>query len=688
MFIKVNQALHGYSEGHRELACSVKLPTREARLLLTLSDASGPGVTTVGLPYLTGFPLPEAGLYALSKTWPAPEMPRPGCVWTHTVLISFTDLASLDSPSALVGLFERPGAQSERHYGMELSVEVSPGHRERISATSKQALAALATAVYGQPAEQVWARRAPNVDYDDVVLRLWDQQWPRLRRSFRFCTLATRDRSQHSSPFDLQLVPGGESSVRMRFASMADGVEATTASDSIWLNDLLRDAEEPRASSLRTMLRRFGSDVLGGREAMRPLCSLHAALNAPLLIGAPIAIELAQEFPPLANSELVKGTILRASLENDSEWSADVLAYVLANFNLLNPDEMHAYAVPLASRLWANNPRHLVQLAYEDHSEIGGVLQRGIGGLDKASVLQQLPTLVDMAVPLVGLLPELAAEPAFWRETQSWPSMVSGDRVDLSAPLVQRAMVLGLREEGAINSALHVMGVLRALQCIHEALRGNDPIQQLSRWVRLACNDADGVAAYLAQATNPEGRLLLAIADATPPDSVPNEVGTDPWVIALYGLLRLEGLLPTELVAYGFRRALGWRSRSSEDLLSLTFEPLHTAAERSAVPGDSWNLLEPVLPTKHQFASWDNALRLREALARKCVERRIHPEHFLRLALRQDLMLQLMDAVWDVWGGPSYLKSVAKSKTDDSDPRRVSMSRLVADYVKRRSKLW
>ncbi|MGP1684968.1 MAG: GAP1-N1 domain-containing protein, partial [Giesbergeria sp.] len=68
MGIIVHQALHGYSEGHRQFACSAELTPNDARLVLVMSDASGSGVTAEGISYLTGYPLPESGLYALART--------------------------------------------------------------------------------------------------------------------------------------------------------------------------------------------------------------------------------------------------------------------------------------------------------------------------------------------------------------------------------------------------------------------------------------------------------------------------------------------------------------------------------------------------------------------------------------------------------------------------------------------
>src|SRR4051812_5480513 len=84
----VHQTLHGYSEGHRLLAASVALPDDAQHLMLRMSDLSGPQVIQGFEEYLTGYPVPSLSAYAFAKTWYADEMRRPGCVWTHTLLLS------------------------------------------------------------------------------------------------------------------------------------------------------------------------------------------------------------------------------------------------------------------------------------------------------------------------------------------------------------------------------------------------------------------------------------------------------------------------------------------------------------------------------------------------------------------------------------------------------------------------
>jgi hypothetical protein len=79
--IRIDQALFGYREGHRLLQASRKFVPTTERNLLTLTDMSGPRMVEGFEEYVSGYPVPGEESYAVVKTWYAPEMERPGCVW-------------------------------------------------------------------------------------------------------------------------------------------------------------------------------------------------------------------------------------------------------------------------------------------------------------------------------------------------------------------------------------------------------------------------------------------------------------------------------------------------------------------------------------------------------------------------------------------------------------------------------
>ena len=76
-FVSVEQTLHGYKDGHRLLASSVKLDAASARSMLVLSDMLTPVLRTREQSYVSGYPLRPLGKYVIARTWLATELPPP-----------------------------------------------------------------------------------------------------------------------------------------------------------------------------------------------------------------------------------------------------------------------------------------------------------------------------------------------------------------------------------------------------------------------------------------------------------------------------------------------------------------------------------------------------------------------------------------------------------------------------------
>ncbi len=107
--MKIEQMLHGYDNGHRLLACSIMLNDKaDMDTIATLSDWSEYISSNGDSSYLTAYPLKESGYFVIAKTWYAEEMKRPGCVWTHSLLIPFEKLNIMDDFRKISTLFIRP----------------------------------------------------------------------------------------------------------------------------------------------------------------------------------------------------------------------------------------------------------------------------------------------------------------------------------------------------------------------------------------------------------------------------------------------------------------------------------------------------------------------------------------------------------------------------------------------------
>ena len=203
----IHQAVHGYRDGHRLLSSSTPLGSDAARAMLVLSDMSGPSMQPGFDEYLTGYPLPGSEFFVLAKTWYAPEMQRPGCVWTHSLLIPRAQVSNVTT-ACLLEMFRRPQLEGvEKAAATPIVLGDEAGSDPCGDGFGDRAVAAaLVGVVLGQPRPVIVAVDTA-AQLEAVMLRLWEELWPAERARFSFCTGALMPRSNAGALLDLQAVP-------------------------------------------------------------------------------------------------------------------------------------------------------------------------------------------------------------------------------------------------------------------------------------------------------------------------------------------------------------------------------------------------------------------------------------------------------------------------------------------------
>ena len=295
---EIHQALHGYMGGHRLLAASTSLSKDVGHVMVVMSDLSGPPHEQFADGYLTGYSLPADGIYVLARTWSATEISRPGCVWTHSLIFEAVQLANSDDLEMLLGVFRRPAGKQFDSYARPFQLPNGASTFE----LSKEALLPLITALYSQPLP-VLLPTAPTEALEHTVVAVWQHQWPRLRRSFCFCTGALADRSEATGTlFDLQLVPPD----RLRrierdteYATVGADTSSENAAPTTAQRDLLYLADDIASRSgagLRKFLTEFGADVAAGRSAYLLLVRAYLSVTTAGHIGD--AVDALQSLGP------------------------------------------------------------------------------------------------------------------------------------------------------------------------------------------------------------------------------------------------------------------------------------------------------------------------------------------------------------------------------------------------------
>ncbi|UPK12183.1 hypothetical protein IVA93_02870 [Bradyrhizobium sp. 155] len=665
----VQQTLHGYGEGHRLLAGSVSLPPRDMRTMLILSDSSGSGVKLPADGYLTGYPLAESAKYVLARTWPAPEMKRPGCVWTHSVIIDFADVAALCSASTIVRLFMRPEAEPRDMYERALTiVDTTPPERGRLD---PEIAAELVGALYGSPNSKIVGGLDVGLN-EEIVLRTWMQQWPRLRRSFRFCTFTATDRSSPSEPFDLQVVANASSIPKLRVANLVSPDETSRMPE---LGPLVEDLLDPDVDGLRRFLRESGVEVSEGRGAMRPLCTIFAFVGGrmPTAETALDALDrLDRSRASTARRRIVRRLAQDIGSVSDSSFRM-VVDEVRADREF---DE--ALAARVGAELWRREPASFVGTLAEP-IPLSAATNAALREMEAGELVRGISRDPTVASEIARRREDLLVIEEFWTIPGIDIEKIVASCEDRSEGVVSSLMSSGASVSRSAIQQFQARPIIRALEKSGSGL-GRDRVEPWLRAVRDQIHDLIGALRHRELKFAPS---MSELSNASGPDDVSCDERGDPWLDAASapaGELTAEE--DAHLCAFLLARGLGRQSNHPAALMRLSLGKVHRALALDRMPQDGWRLLRNRLSFVMPWQEWDRCWRVRSAVAAKFVDGNLDTADFVNLVDDPELWWQVASDVSHVWGGWKYLKQVQRRLETDSarDPggrKTAALERLL-----------
>jgi len=665
----VQQTLHGYGEGHRLLTGSVSLPPRDARTMLVLSDSSGGGGKLPTEGYLTGYPLVESAKYVVARTWPAPEMKRPGCVWTHSVIIDFADVAALSSASTILRFFRRPGIEPRESYAQSLTV-LDPSQPEPGSFDPEIA-GALLEALYGNPNSKIVGGLDAGLD-EDIVLRTWMQQWPRLRRSFRFCTFTAADRSTPTDPFDLQLVSSASSMPRLRVANLV-GVGETSRTPE--LAPLVEDLLDPNVHGLRRFLRESGVEVSEGRAAMGPLCTVFAFVrNRTADIEPALAAldRLDRSRASTARRQIV------GRLAQDIEATGEPGFRMVVDEIRMDPQFDEALATRVGVELWRRAPVSFVA-ALTQSDPLSPATNAALAEMDAGELMRGISRDPTIAPEIAKRRADLVVAEGFWTVPGINIEKVVASCADRSERVISRIMSSGASVPQPAIRQFQASQIISALEKCGSA----SGRERTEPWFQAVRGQTQELVGALRRRELKFAPLISALAYATHPDDVSSDDGEDPWFVAAsesVGDLTAEEDL--YLRAFLLARSLGRQSSDAAGLMRISFGKVHDALATDRMPSEGWRLLRTRLPFVMPWQEWDRCWRVRAAVGEQFVDRNLDTADFVDLVDDPELWRQVASTVSHAWGGRKYLKQVqhrlaAESVRDPGGRKAAALERVL-----------
>lgn len=665
--IYIHQAIHGYRDGHRLLSSSRGLGADAARIMLVLSDMSGPSMHPGFDEYLTGYPLPGTNLYVFAKTWYAPEMKRPGCVWTHSLLIPKEQLSEV-SANRLVETFRRPqvdGGEKSADvpviFETDSSLLVSEGFENMFVA------AMLVSGVLGQSRPVVIAVDSV-AQVQPIFLQIWDGLWSSAKARLTFCTGSLMPRTVAGVLMDLQAVPRAIPSSQFRKAASGALILDLLSSGSAepWVEQVLKHITQ-RSETFRSWMEEVaGPDA--GRGSAPSLVTVFGQWHQSNWSASNILNNVldAPEIIPDIKNRLVEMVLNKAGAEKGARQRRELLLELcgrreteLSSITSLLEEQTH--------RLFSESRFEGLSLALSllgvELTEIGEhVLRTAILKL-KPNDLDAFPDSQASSLPtLLSVNHELATAPALWRRASSRAnemlSQLNAEKFTENERLAVAEAVIAIGRDAPINALVKFAGSDAVFRVLSALVAGE--LSFSTQWCSSISAYSDTVIEWLQLQPAISSRELevasLFISPSSAPQRLENiwRMGTSASVAPLSPRVAVFGL------------ALAFSRQGISPLFESCFQSAFNALASTHVEHEAWEWLKDLAPAVSWWRDWDRCERVAAALARRLAAHEVPLAIVFSIARTASAIQKVVGVLYANRQTKIYLKQLRKSC--DTDP--------------------
>lgn len=658
---RIDQTVHGYERGHRLLVASRVFDDVADQLLGSMSDLLTTALLEDGSSYLAGYPLKSQNAYVLARTWAASEMPRPGSVWTHSLIIDYQALATLEDPCRLLGLLRRPDIKIIKFFSDPI-LEIPARWEATTHIAPTVAQAAIKSLYSTGPARSAVLASSVAQEDEQLLLALWRQMWPALRRDTAFFSFADK------TP------PGIDASCIIHFAGKSRTSASTNGGENEAAQFLVDDLPHSSQTPLRDFLARHAFDAPEPRAAVIPLVNLWQAMMRT--DHSAIIVALVDTLPYINVARLAR-SVLGQLFEGASNGS--LLLEIVEQFGDLKVAMSAGGLMPHTS--WATEDDLGILLDRSAGYPEGTLASAIFNSLVSTIVVEDLARIDYTDATTARLLdsrPELLDQRSFWEK-----------RKTRQAALIRKAAALGRPLQTVVELARYNL----TNESVAALLEGWP--DQLGDLVTDLAKAPDGSRLIGAALGRRVDLLQLALDSGVqfPPELVDEAAAqgfkdygfsyppAEMWCrLASIGG---DGPFPN-LIVLSFADALG-RGRDGRERIVRLFVLMKSLAAKNALSIDARRYLEKAFRS-HRIYSWSILDALNEALVVSFHEGQSVSVGILDIVgrgeidgLLESLYTRLgLDAVKD-------LKLRAKHTDDRYDGWKL---RCIEDFVRRKDKKW
>jgi GTPase-associated protein 1, N-terminal domain type 1 len=691
--IRIDQALFGYREGHRLLQASRKFAPTTERSLLTLTDMSGPRMVDGFEEYLSGYPVPDDQTYAFVKTWYAPEMERPGCVWSHALILQKKDVGSIPELRNLTTLFKRPMSSDPNYldYYLRSTIFEVAALPEKTPHLSLADAAAILLALYGQEEEKPVVLPSPDsTSLEKLTLETWSQQWPALRVAFRFCTGSLSSRSYAGETFDLQVVPlklvpelrrNPSSYVFQNIPAPQKGLPPATP----WIEAGAADLAG-MSTEFRRFAWRYADPCGGGRSLYSKLGDLYSHLRRDVSQslqweGPDVVHHVAEVFPEPSCGKALKeelfGSVTHGMFDGSERGEELRLKEVAKTGDWRSFDARDLKLRERGRDFWRNEPTRrktlLLELLESSTNPLGDEVIAGcVDVIEVAEACEIAKERNGLLVALVARNPRLVLSREFWRcpiSVQTYysvlDSLTTAGEGAIPASEWLPFLLESSSDELAVAVAERLPKELIRIVLDRELTDRAESLMVTPGWRSALAKHQNELLSFLeTEEYRTSAQALTFLAGLLDPHREKlRDYGLTPWLWLLTEAADLVLAVPNAEAA-AFLLSLGFQNWESGavGLAGACFEHVHGAARNDALDRLSyrgWKSLEPDVPVLSSSWNWDNCERLRRALLERFIYRGWPRTQFLRCVNRPATLQSVFYSCRHVAGGEDFILGIA-----------------------------
>lgn len=621
--IVANQTLHGYANGHQMLASSCNWILDDRKKMDILSDLNGRCDEQEFQAYYSGYPLSDGEKYVISKTWYAGEMPRSGCVWTHSIIFHTEDISKIRNIEKLTGYFKRPYINKYKYYTEEIRFQ---DMEQRRIEYDEKLLEYLVYTIYGSA--------VPRLVYFDNAHELIKellyciQMMPiRLLSSFSFCTMSYEARMYHNRLFSYQITTKERAENMKRRIQELEICIPYKAIERMpyWVKCFCDYVENGKIEELYSFILNYGKDFCNW-ETFNGFVRIFFLLQNKEEIRLQEYFQFLQKVMGKYGEKLVQSTVDLIIADKFSAYEFENAAYDILEmtdmglFDLQKKQKKDLVHKVLAGKLENLYP---ILCSYKEgklKQNEKEIVEDIVSHLKPEAFKQVSRMNEDISVILIHMNQKLLLSEDIWKKERSFQVMLlyaGGEWNDLQSLKDLLYLIIKKGSADISNECYSIYGdsiIYLLLEIMREERTGRR--ENLKYWYPIVQKKPDELLGALINFKSLElCRTLFFMVDKHD-KMLLEKVEPAIWEALFEKLVKRE-----EDEEWKWRFDLDYtfiifslNYRFSDELIETTVYPVYEKMKNNTITMDEWNYFQYLLPQVDAHSSWDKCLRMRKAL--------------------------------------------------------------------------